>query len=258
MALPVGLVLALVFMLGSSIMEGGNIGALIAIPSVVLVMGGTWGATVAAFAFGDIFKMPGVCIRAMTKNTVDLKQTMDQLIELGDIARKEGQLALESRLGDVADPFLKHGLTLLVDGADESRIREELDGYSLSVTERHTRYISILSKAAGYAPIFGLMGTTMGLINMLGELNDPSKIGPHLAAAMTATLYGLITSNVIYTPIADKLTRLHESEMLANEMTLDGVCTMLHGLSGRAMVERLQAWLPPSARGSDEKAKAAA
>jgi chemotaxis protein MotA len=254
MVLPIGLVMAVACMLGSSIMEGGNIGALIAIPSVVLVFGGTWGATIAAFSFPDVFKVPTVCIRAMTKNTTDLKKTMEQLIELGDIARKEGQLALESRLGDVKDPFLKHGLTLLVDGADEGRIREELDGYSLSVTERHQRYISILTKAAGYSPIFGLMGTTMGLINMLGELNDPSKIGPHLAAAMTATLYGLITSNVIYTPIADKLTRLHDSEMLNNEMTLDGVCTMLHGLSGRAMVERLEAWLPPSARSGEKKA----
>ncbi|MGZ4703172.1 MAG: MotA/TolQ/ExbB proton channel family protein, partial [Ilumatobacteraceae bacterium] len=98
------------------------------------------------------------------------------------------------------------------------------------------------------APIFGLMGTTMGLINMLGKLDKPAEIGHSLAVAMTATLYGLVSSNVMFTPIADKLTRLHESEMLAKEMMIDGVCSILHGFSSRAMTERLEIWLQPAVR----------
>ncbi len=254
MLLPIGMILAFVAMLASTVMEGGSIGALIAIPSIVLVFLGTFGVTVACFTFGDVMKMPGIVIKAMLKNPLDLSGIIAQLVELGDVARKEGHLALEGRLASIEDPFLKHGLTLLVDGADEGRIREELDGYVAAVTERHTRYKEICVKGAGYAPILGLAGTTMGLINMLGELSNPDKIGHSLAVAMTATLYGLTLGNVVLTPLADKLGRMHETEMLGYEMMVDGVCTILHGLPGRAMLERLEVFLPPSARTSGKKA----
>ena len=112
----------------------------------------------------------------------------------------------------------------------------------------------MFTKAAGYAPIFGLMGTTMGLINMLGHLDQPDEIGHSLAVAMTATLYGLVASNVVFTPISDRLTRLHENEILAREMMIDGVCSILHGFSSRAMTERLEVWLQPAARASAKKA----
>lgn len=254
MLLPIGMIVAFGAMIADTIMEGGSIGALIAIPSMVLVFGGTFGVTVACFTFGDVLKMPSIVIKAMLKDPMDLSKVIAQLVELGDVARKEGHLALEGRLGSIEDPFLKHGLTLLVDGADEGRIREELDGYVAAVTERHTRYKEICVKGAGYAPILGLAGTTMGLINMLGHLSNPEEVGHSLAVAMTATLYGLTLGNVVLTPLADKLGRMHDTEMMAYEMMVDGVCTILHGLPGRAMLERLEAWLPPSARTSGKKA----
>jgi chemotaxis protein MotA len=248
MLVVVGLVLAFVSMLASTVMEGGNIGALIAIPSVVLVFGGTLGATIAAYSFGDIMKMPKVIIKSVTGKVTPIATQVTAILELADIARKDGHLALESKITEISDPVLKHGLTLLVDGADEGRIREELEGALGAMSERHKKNISIMSKAAGYAPIFGLMGTTMGLINMLGHLQEPEKIGHSLAVAMTATLYGLVAANAVFTPIADKLEKLHEGEVFLAELTTDGVCSMLHGLSGRAMNERLDAWLPPKAR----------
>ena len=254
MLLPIGIIVALACMIADTVMEGGSIGALIVIPSMVLVFGGTFGTTIACFSFGDVAKSFGIAIKAMLKNPMDLTGVIQQLVELGDVARKEGHLALEGRLAAIEDPFLKHGLTLLVDGADEGRIREELDGYTAAVTERHQRYNSIMVKAAGYAPILGLAGTTMGLINMLGNLSNPEAIGHSLAVAMTATLYGLVTSNVVMTPIADKLTRLHDTEMMAFEMMTDGICTILHGLPGRVMLERLEVWLPPAARSGGKKA----
>lgn len=254
MVLPIGMIVAFLAMCASTILEGGSLGALFAIPSVVLVFGGTFGVTIACFTFGDVMKMPGIVIKAMLSNPRDLSKVIQELVELGDVARKEGHLALEGRLGAIEDPFLKHGLTLLVDGADEGRIRDELDGYVAAVTERHTRYKEICVKGAGYAPILGLAGTTMGLINMLGHLSNPEHIGHSLAVAMTATLYGLVLGNVVLTPIADKLGRMHETEMMAYEMMVDGICTILHGLPGRAMLERLEAWLPPSSRTSGKKA----
>ncbi len=253
MMMPIGMVLALVFMLGSNIMEGGNPMALFAVPSIVLVFGGTLAATATAFTVGEVMRMPKLAIRGFGK-PMELNSTITQLCELAEVARKDGALALESRMAEVKDPFLRHGLTLLVDGADEHRIQEEMEAALAATADRHQRNISIWTKAAGYSPIFGLMGTTMGLINMLGHLDKPDEIGHSLAVAMTATLYGLVSSNVMFTPIGDKLTRLHESEMLAKEMMIDGVCSILHGFSSRAMTERLEVWLQPAERGSAKKA----
>lgn len=253
MMLPVGMVLAMVFMLVSNVMEGGNPGALFALPSVVLVFGGTLAATATAFTVGEVLRMPKLAIKGFGK-PMELGGTINQLCELAEVARKEGALALESRMAEVKDPFLQHGLTLLVDGADEHRIQEEMEASLAATADRHQRNISIWTKAAGYSPIFGLMGTTMGLINMLGHLDAPEEIGHSLAVAMTATLYGLVSSNVLFTPIGDKLTRLHENEMLAREMMIDGVCSILHGYSSRAMTERLEVWLQPAARGGAKKA----
>jgi chemotaxis protein MotA len=247
------MVLALVFMLVSNIMEGGNPMALLAIPSIVLVFGGTLAASATAFTFGEVMRMPKMAIKGFGK-PVELDDAITQLCELAEVARKDGALALESRMAEVNDPFLSHGLTLLVDGADEHRIQDEMEASMAAITDRHNRNISLWTKAAGYSPIFGLMGTTMGLINMLGHLDNPEEIGPSLAVAMTATLYGLVSSNVLFTPIADKLTRLHESEMLVKEMMIDGVCSILHGFSSRAMTERLEVWLLPAARASAKKA----
>ena len=115
--------------------------------------------------------------------------------------------------------------------------------------DRHARNIGMFQKAEAYSPTFGLMGTTMGLIHMLGLLDHPEEIGHLLAGAMTATLYGLISANVLYAPIAAKLQRLHDNEMIERELIIEGVCSMLHGYSSRAMTERLEAWLAPAQRG---------
>jgi chemotaxis protein MotA len=247
MLMPIGMVLALVFMLGSNVMEGGDPMALFAIPSVILVFGGTLAATATSFTVGEVMRMPKLAIKGFGK-PAELSGTISQMCELAEVARKDGALALEARMNDVEDPFLRHGMTLLVDGADEHRIQDEMEASLGATVDRHQRNISIWTKAAGFAPIFGLMGTTMGLINMLGHLDQPDEIGHSLAVAMTATLYGLVASNVLFTPISDKLTRLHESEMLAKEMMIDGVCSILHGFSSRAMTERLEVWLEPAAR----------
>ena len=253
MLLPIGMVLAFVFMMASNVMEGGDPMALFAIPSIVLVFGGTLAASATAFTFGEVMRMPKMAIKGFGK-PAELGGTISQLCDLAEVARKDGALALEGKIAEVEDPFLRHGLTLLVDGADEHRIQDELEAALAATTDRHQRNISIWTKAAGYSPIFGLMGTTMGLISMLGHLDKPEEIGHSLAIAMTATLYGLVSSNVLFTPIADKLTRLHESEMLVKEMMIDGICSILHGFSSRAMTERLEIWLLPAQRASAKKA----
>jgi chemotaxis protein MotA len=246
--MPIGMLLAFVLMNFANIMEGGNPGSLFGIPALILVVGGTLMATAASFTPGEVLKMPVLAMKGF-KSPPKLEKTIAQITELAEVARKDGALALESRMNDVKDPFLKHGVTLLVDGADEHRIRDELEGSLMATTDRHMRNIGMFQKAENYAPTFGLMGTTMGLIHMLEYLDKPEEIGHLLAAAMIATLYGLVTANILYAPIAAKLTRLHENEVIEKEMIIEGVCSMLHGYSSRAMTERLEAWLPPAKRG---------
>ncbi len=248
MMMPVGMLLAFVLMNVANIMEGGSPAHLFSIPAVILVLIGTLMATAATFTPGEMLKMPSLAFKGF-RSPPKLQNSIKQITELAEVARKDGALALESRMNDVKDPFLKHGITLLVDGADEHRIRDELDGSMIATTDRHGRNISMFRTAEAYSPTFGLMGTTMGLIHMLGMLDHPEEIGHLLAAAMAATLYGLVAANVLYAPIASKLQRLHDNEMLEKELIVEGVCSMLHGYSSRAMTERLEAYLPPKQRG---------
>ena len=248
MLMPVGMLMAFVLMNVANIMEGGNPGHLFGIPALMLVVGGTLLTVATAFTPGEVLKMPSLGIKGF-RSPPKLDVTITQITELAEVARKDGALALEAKMNDVKDPFLKHGITLLVDGADEHRIRDELEGSMMATADRHMRNISMFSKAENLAPGFGLMGTTMGLIHMLGLLDHPEEIGHLLAAAMIATLYGLVTANILYAPIAGKLTRLHENEMLEKDLIIEGVCAMLHGYSSRAMTEKLEAWLPPAQRG---------
>jgi chemotaxis protein MotA len=248
MLVVVGLFIAFGAILADTIMEGGNIGALIAIPSLVLVLGGTLGATIVAYSVSDITKMPKVFIHAIKGKVTPIPEQITAILELADVARKDGHLSLESRITEIKDPVLKHGLTLLVDGADEGLIREELEGHSgddRAAQEEHLDHHQGRWLRTDLRPD----RHDDGLINMLGNLAEAEKLGESLAVAMTATLYGLVSANALYTPIADKLERLHQSEVFLSELTIDGVCSMLHGLSGRAMNERLDAWLPPKGRG---------
>jgi chemotaxis protein MotA len=248
MLMPVGMLLAFVFMNIANILEGGSPAHLFGIPALLLVVGGTIMIIATVHTPGEVLKLPTIAIKGF-KNPPDMAKTITQITELADVARKDGALALEAKMSDVKDPFLKHGVTLLVDGADEHRIRDELEGSMMAITDRHMRNISMYQRGEALAPGFGLMGTTMGLIHMLGMLDHPEEIGHLLAAAMIATLYGLVTANCLWAPIAAKLTRLHGSEMLEKELIIEGVCAMLHGYSSRAMTEKLEAWLPPSQRG---------
>ncbi|MEZ5218327.1 MAG: MotA/TolQ/ExbB proton channel family protein [Ilumatobacteraceae bacterium] len=248
MLMPVGMLLAFAFMNIANIMEGGNPAHLFGIPALILVLGGTIMTVATTHTPGEVLKMPTLVIKGF-KNPPNLSKTIEQINELADVARKDGALALEAKMNEVEDPFLKQAITLLVDGADEHRIRDELDGAINAMSERHSRNISMFQRAEALAPGFGLMGTTMGLIHMLGLLDHPEEIGHLLAAAMIATLYGLVTANVLWAPVAAKLSRLHENEVFEKDLMVEGVCAMLHGYSSRAMTEKLEAWLPPSQRG---------
>jgi chemotaxis protein MotA len=153
---------------------------------------------------------------------------------------------------EVDDAFLRTGLQQVVDGLDGEAVREMLEIEIRSLEERHGTMISFFKTMGGFAPTMGMIGTVIGLINMLGNLSDPSQLGLGMSVALLTTLYGVIFANLIFLPIANKMQRLHDVEMTAKELALDGVLAIQAGAGPRVLAERLQAYLPPSQRGEIE------
>lgn len=250
MVVFVGIVVALAAILSASVLEGGHLGALFALPSVILVGLGTVGVTVTSFTLKENLAQPKILMLALRGRPTALAPLADQIVRLAEVARLEGSLALEEQAPRIQNRYLRHGVMLLIDNVDDTQIRSELAAFTEAITDRHHRMSSWWSKAASYAPIMGLVGTTMGLINMLGELDDPSKIGHGLAVAMTATLYGLLLANVVCLPVSDKLNALHDAELLSHRMITDGICGINAALSSRSMQERMDTFLAPPERKS--------
>ena len=244
-----GIVIALISIVVATVMDGNSFGALIGPSSLVLVVVGSVGVSLSGYQMADITRVPKGIIISLTGKEADPGEAVDQLMEFAEIARKEGVLALESKLEDLEDEFMKTGLQQIVDGVDADAVRDTLD-------ERHQPVISFVKTMGGYAPTMGMIGTVVGLINMLGNLSDPAQLGLGMSVALLTTLYGVIFANLVFLPIAAKLARLHELEVSYREIVLDGILAVQAGASPRMLVERLESYLTPTARiGHQERSK---
>jgi chemotaxis protein MotA len=170
------------------------------------------------------------------------------MIECSEIARKEGVLALEPKLETIDDPFLKMGIQQVVDGLDAEAVRDMLEIEIAGLDERHQTMIGFFKTAGGYAPTMGMVGTVIGLINMLGNLSDPAQLGLGLSVALLTTLYGVLFANFVFMPISLKMKRTHDVEVGAMEMVVDGVLSIQAGAGPRMLAERLLSFLPPPDR----------
>jgi len=248
----VGIIAAIFAIVLATVMDGNSFGALIGPSSLVLVLMGTMGVTVAGFQPADLGRLPKALITALTGSVGRPTQIVEILVRCAETARREGVLALEPVLEEVEDDFLRSGLQQVVDGLDGEAVREMLEIEMRSIDERHGTMISFFKTLGGFAPTMGMIGTVIGLINMLGNLSDPSQLGLGMSVALLTTLYGVIFANLIFLPIANKMQRLHDVEMTAKELALDGVLAIQAGAGPRVLAERLQAYLPPSQRGEVE------
>lgn len=243
-----GLGLAFLSIVVSMVMDGNAPGALIGPSSFVLVVFGSIGAALMAYRKAHL-PMIGASLKAALKNDPpELDEVIDTLAPLADVARREGMLALEARIDSVEDPFLKGGVQLLVDGMDTEQIQQTMEIEIAAVDERHRTAIGFWKALGGYAPTLGMMGTVIGLINMLGNLSDPEQLGLGMSLALLTTLYGVVFSNLVFLPIANRLDNLNKAELAARDMALDGVLALQSGMSSRMLVERLETYLPVSAR----------
>jgi chemotaxis protein MotA len=243
-----GLILALLGIIIATLIDGNSFGPLIGPSSFVLVFCGAVGAGLMAYRKTELAALPKSALKAIKGGTPDAQETITELAKLAEVARRDGMLALESRLEDIEDRFLVVGLQLLVDGADEDVIRESLEIEIAATDERHRNASGFFKALGGYAPTFGMVGTVIGLINMLGNLEDPSQLGRGMALALMTTFYGVLLANLVFNPLATRLERLNETEMAALDVALDGLLTIRRGASPRGVIERLESYLPPSQR----------
>lgn len=251
-ATVLGVSLSLILIVASILVGGGKIGGFIDYPSVIVVFFGAVCALFTCFPMQHLMKIVSIMKKAVFPGEVDLVASIEQLVSLANTARREGLLSLENRMDEIQDPFLRVGIRMAIDGmgADivESIMRTEID----AVAGRHDAGKAILSAYGTYAPAFGMIGTLIGLVIMLGDMN-PETIGSGMAVALLTTLYGAVASNAVFLPMADKLGFYDTAEQLRMEVTVRGVVAIQAGENPNVIKQKLMTFIPPASRPAEEE-----
>ena len=253
-----GLVIGTIIIGLVMILDGGSPAELFAVPqAILLIIGGSIAATTITVPLDILMKVPKL-LGIATKNThFDVSGTIDLLVKMTDRARRDGLLALEEDSRNIQDPFLQKAIMMIVDGVDPSQVRAIMETTIENMQERHKSCYSFFTTAGGFAPTFGIIGTVMGLISVLKELDNPSKLAKSIASAFLATLWGLMMANLVYLPLGGKLKAKSEEEVAFRMMTMEGVLSLQAGENPSILREKLSAFLPPNpAKGKAEKAEA--
>ena len=232
----------------SVLTSGGTMGGIIDIPSVFMTVGGSYAAIFIAAPIKKAVGLFKVMGKAFKVPDFGEKTIITKMVDLSNKARREGILALEDGLDDLEDPFMKMGLRLVVDGTDGNIIRAIMENEMNQVEARHMDWIGLINAWAGFAPGFGMMGTVVGLIGMLNNLEDKSSLGPNMAVALITTLYGSMMANWLITPFATKLLAHNAQEMRSKEMIIEGVLAIQAGENPRIMAQKLLTYLDPVSR----------
>ena len=250
-----GLILCFVVFLFGIISNAGISGVqyFFDLPSILITFGGAFCCVLAEKTMADFLN--GLkSIRLIFKTPqFDLPEVIRKIIELSNVARKEGLLALEEASAELDDPFLRKGVLLIVDGTDPELVRGILDTEMGSVDDRHKKNITFWLDLAGMGPAWGMIGTLVGLINMLQNMDDPNSIGPAMAVALITTLYGSLLANWIATPVATKLKTKNDEEMQLKEIMIEGLLSIQAGENPRVIEEKLKSFLAPQDRGNGDE-----
>ena len=239
----------------TAIMMGGEMSMFVNGPSVMIVIGGTFAVTLMKFPLGHMLGAFGIALKAFVYKATQPSQIIEQSIELANVARKEGLLGLENVA--VENEFLKHGIQLVVDGNAPELVHKILSkNISLSI-ERNELGLNIFKAIGDVAPAMGMIGTLIGLVQMMSNMSDPKAIGPAMAVALLTTLYGAVIANTIALPIADKLAHRSNEERLNKSMILESISAIQEGLNPRMIEGLLNAYLPANKKASAVEEKAA-
>jgi chemotaxis protein MotA len=226
-----------------SIMMTGSLDSFWDISSVFIVLGGTIASTVISYRGKSLKQLLTIYLRAFRKVDIDLNKDIEMIINIANVARREGLLALEDTMENVDNPFLKKGIMLIVDGTDTELIKTILETEVYFIQARHNEGQAMISSMAAYAPAYGMIGTLIGLIIMLENLDDPDSIGPGMATALVTTFYGVILANLVFTPIAKKLKAQSELETLQKELYIEGLLSIQEGENPRIIRDKLTAFI---------------
>ncbi len=231
--------------------EGGVI--FINVPSAMIVLGGTVGAVLVTYPAAVVFKVFSVVRKAFLGRSPDNSHIIVLFEQLARKARREGLLSLQSAEEELEDDFFRKGLALVVDGREADVIQAILTTETDATTERHQLGAEIFEKLGMYAPAFGMLGTIIGLIQMLQTMDDPSTIGPSMAVALVTTFYGALVANVVFIPISGKLKVRSKEEVFRKEMLIQGFLALLAGDDPHVMREKLSSVLRPNDRPEQEQ-----
>lgn len=242
-----------------SILLGGSLSGFVDMPSIAVVVGGTLGALLINFPLPRMIGLAGVFKKAFLFAQDDPQEVIGKIVKYAERARREGMLALEEDSENEQDPFLRKGLRLAVDGTDPQLLEKILETDVEQIENRHSDGAKVLSSGGTFAPAFGMIGTLIGLVNMLSSLEDPTQIGAGMATALITTFYGAVLANAFFLPMAGKLETRSREEMLNKGMIIEGIMAIQSGDSPRIVEEKLKSFLSPSLRKKveDSKEKAA-
>ncbi len=233
----------------TAIMIGGPLSGMVNVPSLLIVFGGSAGVVLMRFSLGQFFGAVKIGLKTLFNKLESPTEIIHQVLELADTARKNGILALESV--EIKNDFLKRGIGHLVDGLDGEIVETMLYKDMEMTVQRHINGQQIFKAIGDAAPAMGMIGTLIGLVQMLANLSDPSSLGPAMAIAMLTTLYGAVLANLIAIPIADKLDLRSKEEKIIKSLIIDAVLGIQQGQNPRIINDILQTYLPGSQRAAE-------
>ncbi len=239
-------VLGLLVAIGSIVLgqtlEGGTLASILQPTAFLIVIGGTLGAAMLQYPFPVFLRSLRMLPWVLRPPRLDPQAAIQSIVQFGDVARRNGLLALEVLIDEVSDPFLRRGLQLLVDGADPAKIRWSMEHEIQAVEHHDNQGARVLESAGGYAPTVGILGAVLGLIHVMQNLSDPSKLGSGIAVAFVATIYGVGSANLFFLPVANKIKSIVHERAQLQELIVDGLVAIAEGENPRMIEGRLQGY----------------
>jgi chemotaxis protein MotA len=235
-------------LIAAAIAMGSGLELFISLPSLMVVVGGTLGATLVNYPLKEVLGVFRIVQNALLVKTAGAKELIPRFVALANKARREGILSLEAEMEGLEDEFFQKGLQLSIDGFEPEQIREIMETELDFVRNRHQLGAEVFTTMGTFAPAMGMIGTLIGLVQMLQSMDDPGTIGPAMAVALLTTFYGALLANIVCLPIAGKLRTRSKEETLAKEMTIQGVISLSKGENPRVLEQKLLAFLPVKQR----------
>jgi chemotaxis protein MotA len=249
-----GIALAFGAIMTAAVLEGASPMAIFMLPPLVLVFFGTFGAALAGSTLKDFIGTMTGLVKFLTAKVTPPDELVAAVVKLAERARKEGLLALEDAIREVDDEFLKKGLELAIDGTDPEELAEILEAEIRAKKKLDKVSSKLFTDMGGYAPTVGIIGTVMSLVHVLGMLSEPDKLGASIAVAFLATLWGVLSANILWLPIAKRIERISELQAAQMELAVEGILAIQSGSNPRLVAQKLKALLPPSAATADKAA----